>query len=59
MKNFVWIIALIFFGHIASSQPAFVSDSLYSYILQGLKDWDVPGLSIVIIKDGKLVVMKG
>jgi CubicO group peptidase (beta-lactamase class C family) len=27
--------------------------------LKGLKDWDVPGLSIVIVKDGKPVIMKG
>ncbi|GEO07664.1 serine hydrolase [Segetibacter aerophilus] len=39
--------------------PSFVSDSLDSYINQGLKDWNIPGLSIAIVKDGKTVVMKG
>src|SRR5947207_3594677 len=24
-----------------------------------MKDWDIPGLSIVIVKDGKIVVLKG
>jgi CubicO group peptidase (beta-lactamase class C family) len=39
--------------------PLFIRDSLDSYINKGIKDWDVPGLSIVIVKDGKVVVMKG
>ena len=39
--------------------PSFVTDSLDSYINRGMKDWDVPGLSIVIVKDGKVVIMKG
>jgi len=47
----VWLFSL-------SQSPAFVKDSLHSYILQGLKDWDVPRLSILIVKDGKPVVMK-
>ncbi len=60
MKNIFCIISLLFFSYMASPQtPAFVSDSLDTYILKGLKDWDVPGLSIVIVKDGKPVIMKG
>lgn len=39
--------------------PSFISDSLDKYIEQGLKDWDLPGLAVVIVKDGKIVVMKG
>lgn len=37
----------------------FIQDSLDSYILQGLKDWNLPGLSLVIVKDGKVLLMKG
>ncbi len=60
MKNNFCIISLLFFSYMASPQtPAFVSDSLDTYILKGLKDWDVPGLSMVIVKDGKPVIMKG
>ena len=60
MKNIFCTISLLFFSYMASPQtPAFVSDSLDTYILKGLKDWDVPGLSIVIVKDGKPVIMKG
>ena len=41
------------------AQPGFIKDSLDSYINRGMKDWDVPGLSIVIVKDGKIAYMKG
>ena len=39
--------------------PSFVKDSIDAYINRGLTDWDVPGLSIVIVKDGQVVLMKG
>ena len=39
--------------------PSFIKDSLDNYINSGLKDWDIPGLSIVIVKDGQVVLMKG
>jgi CubicO group peptidase (beta-lactamase class C family) len=39
--------------------PSFIQDSLDSYVNRGLKDWDLPGLSVVIVKDGKVVLMKG
>ncbi len=41
------------------TQPSFITDSLDSYIQQGMKDWDIPGLAIAIVKDGKVVAMKG
>jgi CubicO group peptidase (beta-lactamase class C family) len=40
-------------------EPAFIRDSLDSYIRKGLSDWNLPGLSLVIVKDGKVVWMKG
>lgn len=43
----------------AAAQNVFVTDSLDGYIRRGMNDWDVPGLAIVIVKDGKAVVMKG
>ncbi len=39
--------------------PAFITDSLTQYIQQGMKDWNIPGLAIAIVKDGKVQVMKG
>ncbi len=42
-----------------AQQPAFMTDSIDAYIKQGLADWQVPGLSIVVVKEGKVVLMKG
>lgn len=43
----------------AQSQPSFVTDSLNTYIRRGMADWQIPGLAIAIVKDGKVVVSKG
>src|SRR6202035_3684940 len=40
-------------------EPAFIRDSLDSYIQKGLNDWNLPGLSVVIVKDGKIIWMRG
>jgi len=53
--NFLFLL-FSFFLH---AQPSFVKDSLDSYIKRGMKDWNIPGLAIVIVKDDKIVVMKG
>lgn len=42
-----------------TAQPQFVKKELDAYIREGMKDWDIPGLAIAIIKDGKIVWMKG
>lgn len=39
--------------------PVFITDSLENYISKGIKEWDIPGLSVAIVKDGKVVIMKG
>ena len=49
----------LFISFSAIAQPAFIKDSLDTYIQKGLSDWQVPGLAIVIVKDGKTVVLKG
>lgn len=60
MKKFCLCVLLIAFYCFGVAQtPVFIKDSLDSYITKGIKDWDVPGLSIVIVKDGKVVLMKG
>lgn len=43
----------------SAQQPAFIRDSLDSYINRGLRDWDLPGLSVVVVKDGQVVLAKG
>ncbi len=42
-----------------AQQSSFIKDSLEDYINQGMKDWNIPGLAIAVVKDGKVVVMKG
>src|SRR5664279_741942 len=60
MKSFSTFILPLFFSLIATAQtPTFVTDSLDSYIERGMKLWQIPGLSIAIVKDGKIVLNKG
>ena len=35
------------------------TDSLDSYIKSGLADWNLPGLAVVIVKDGQVILLKG
>src|SRR3982751_6201063 len=58
-KQFLLFFLIITSVALNAQMPSFIQDSLDRYINQGLKDWDIPGLSIVIVKDGKVVVMKG
>src|SRR3954471_11805389 len=60
MKKSVLLFVLISSFFISTAQvPSFIKDSLDNYIKTGLKDWDIPGLSIVIVKNGEVVYMKG
>lgn len=47
------------FQTIQAQTPSFITDSIDAYIQQGLKDWDIPGLAIVVVKDGRVALMKG
>lgn len=38
---------------------AFITDSLDTYIVREMQRWTIPGLSIAVIKDGKILVNKG
>ena len=59
MKKFLISVLFAFVLGQSNAQPSFVKDSIDQYIQQGLKDWDLPGLSVVIVKDGKIALMKG
>ncbi len=39
--------------------PVFVSDSLDHYVQRNLTAWNMPGVSVCIVKDGKVVLQKG
>jgi len=41
------------------SIPSFVKDSLDNYVNRALAGWQIPGAAVCVIKNGKVVVMKG
>lgn len=49
-------ISIYFFSH---SQNAFVKDSLDKYITREMQRWQIPGVAVAIVKDGKVLVAKG
>src|ERR1043165_5112365 len=62
MKNI--LLALLLTGSLkvfsqADSIPSFIKDSLDTYVSRALTDWQIPGIAVCIIKNGKVVVMKG
>jgi CubicO group peptidase (beta-lactamase class C family) len=60
MRRIITIFLFLLFTFSASfSQNSFVSDSLDSYVNYAIKLWNIPGVSVVIVKDGKVVVSKG
>ena len=42
-----------------ANTPSFILDSLDSYIERGMAQWQIPGLAIAIVKDGKVILSKG
>ena len=61
LRHSLFLVPCSLFSFLLShaQKPSFITDSLDAYIQKGLKDWQLPGLAIVIVKDGKIVVMKG
>ena len=49
----------MFTPKLKAQTPSFVSDSLDSYITRGMQLWQIPGLAISIVKDGKVIFQKG
>ena len=41
------------------SLPSFVKDSMDTYVSKALTDWQIPGVAVCIVKNGKVVFMKG
>ena len=59
MKYLFALLFLVATSAHAQEPPAFIKDSLERYIERGMKDWNIPGLAITIVKDGKIVFVKG
>lgn len=41
------------------SLPAFFRDSLDGYVARGMSDWKIPGVAVCVVKNGKVMLMKG
>ena len=63
MKKLAFLLILTFYLCTLIAQesklPVFVTDSLENYITRGMTKWKIPGLSVAIVKDGKVLFMKG
>jgi CubicO group peptidase (beta-lactamase class C family) len=62
MKKMFFVL-LVLSAQIAFAQtdsiPSFVRDSLDVYVNRALADWQIPGIGVCVIKNGKVVAMKG
>ena len=64
MKKTIYTVLFLFLGNILlqaqeTKIPDFVKNDLDSYIKKGMKDWQIPGLSLAIVKDGEVILQKG
>jgi len=63
MKKLLFTLTFFCYGILLIAQenklPVFITDSLENYITKGMKDWEIPGLSVGIIQNGKVVFLKG
>jgi CubicO group peptidase (beta-lactamase class C family) len=59
MKNSIKTIALLLIANLCVAQSNFIKDSLDTYINREMKRWNLPGIAVAIVKDGKVIVSKG
>ena len=59
IKTCLFFVGLLPSPGLLAQTPSFIRDSLDSYIERGMKQWQIPGLSIAIVKDGKIILSKG
>ena len=59
MKKITSLLCLSLLFIQAFSQRSFLQDSLDNYVNNALVEWQIPGVAVCIIKDGKVVLMKG
>lgn len=56
--TFVLFLTLITATLLVAQQPSFLSE-LDNYVVRVMQEFEVPGLSVAIVKDGKVVLTKG
>jgi CubicO group peptidase (beta-lactamase class C family) len=55
----LFLMALVTGLYAQGGRQGFMRDSLDNYIEKGMKDWQIPGMAVCIIKDGQILLMKG
>ncbi len=58
MKNYIFFIFLFVIILSGSAQQKSSDKKLDAMIVQGIKDWKVPGLAAIVVKDGEVVFQK-
>ncbi|MEZ5068570.1 MAG: serine hydrolase domain-containing protein [Bacteroidia bacterium] len=58
-KVFVAILFFLGAASLSFGQGDFIKDSLDSYIIREMNIWKIPGVAVGIVKDGKVVALKG
>ncbi len=58
MKNYIVLIFLFVFIHSSVAQQKKNDRKLDAMIVKGMKDWKVPGLAAIVVKDGEVVFNK-
>ncbi|QEC73282.1 serine hydrolase [Arachidicoccus ginsenosidivorans] len=53
----IWMVSLSVVH--SQNRSHFIQDSLDNYISSALKDWRLPGVAVCVVKDSKVVYMKG
>ena len=56
---FLLSITLSFNSIFAQEIPSFVTDSVDTYVNRGLERWQIPGVAVLVVKNGKIIVAKG
>ncbi|MGI9549995.1 MAG: serine hydrolase [Aurantibacter sp.] len=51
-------IALLLFTYFLNAQESENNEKLDAMIVQGMKDWKIPGLATIVVKDGQVVFQK-
>jgi CubicO group peptidase (beta-lactamase class C family) len=59
----ILLVALLCTAHMLQAQTGprsqFITDSLDTYIQRAMQAWNIPGVSVAIVRDGKPIVLKG
>ncbi len=59
MKFYALLLVFLSYLPVAAGQDRFVSDSLDAYVLREMKRWNIPGVAVTVVHNGKVLVARG